>query len=429
MPRRVWQPTTEAVAAASAFADSIAEGVVQRDRSGAAPHEEMARFDASGLLGITVPHADGGPGLGPSTLAEVTRVIAAVDPAIAQTPQAHYLFLDTVALLGTDAQKRRLLGEVLAGNRIGNALAERGTTHAQDLQTRLGPDEAGRIRLSGRKYYCTGTLTARWIAVTALDEHDRLVVAFVGRHDDGVTVTEDWNVMGQRATVSGTTDLDDVIVDPELVLPYWTAFAGPQALGSRAQLVHAAIEVGIAGGALRDARAFLRDKARPFFEAVRGGWVQKASEDPHSLLRYGRLATQVRAAEATLQWAGARARRDRPEPVRRRRRGPRLARGRPGQGLRLRGGGDGGLGAVRPVRGERRRRQVRPRPSLAQRPDPQHPRPGRLEVPPRGAVRGQWGAAAQSRPAVARLWPGLAVGDLRGGGTGVVKRQGLGRAV
>jgi alkylation response protein AidB-like acyl-CoA dehydrogenase len=135
----------------------------------------------------------------------------------------------------------------------------------------LVPDRAGRIRLSGRKYYCTGTLTAQWIAVTALDEHERLVVAFVGRHDDGVTVTEDLSVMGQRATVSGTTDLDSVIVDPELVLPYWTAFEGPQALGSRAQLVHAAIEIGIAGGALRDARTFLRDNARPFFEAVRGG--------------------------------------------------------------------------------------------------------------------------------------------------------------
>jgi SfnB family sulfur acquisition oxidoreductase len=292
-----------AVAAAHAFAGSIAKGVVERDRSGSAPYAEMARFDASGLLGITVAHAEGGPALGPSTLAEVTRVIAAVDPAIAQTPQAHYLFVDVMALLGTEAQKRRLLGEVLAGNRIGNALAERGTKHAQDLQTRLAHDEAGALRLSGRKYYCTGTLTAQWIAVTALDEQDRLVVAYVGRHDDGVTVTEDWNVMGQRATVSGTTNLENVAVDPELVVPYWSAFEGPQALGSRAQLVHAAIEVGIAGGALRDARAFLRDKARPFFEAVRGGSVQKASDDPHSLLRYGRLATQVRAAEALLESA------------------------------------------------------------------------------------------------------------------------------
>jgi SfnB family sulfur acquisition oxidoreductase len=293
----------DAVSAANAFASSIADTVVERDRTGSAPHEEMARFDSSGLLAINVPHAQGGPALGPSTLAEVIRVIAAVDPAIAQTPQAHYLFVDVMALLGTEAQKRRLLSEVLAGNRIGNALAERGTKHAQDLQTRLAPDEAGTLRLSGRKYYCTGTLTAQWIAVTALDEHDRLVVAYVGRHDDGVTVTEDWNVMGQRATVSGTTDLDDVRVDPELIVPYWSAFEGPQALGSRAQLVHAAIEVGIAGGALRDARAFLRDKARPFFEAVRGGWAQRASDDPHSLLRYGRLATQVRAAEALLQSA------------------------------------------------------------------------------------------------------------------------------
>ena len=134
-----------AVAAARAFADAIADGVVERDRSGAAPHAEMARYDESGLLAITVPHADGGAALGPSTLAEITRVIAAVDPAIAQTPQAHYLFVDAMALLGTEAQKRRLLGEVLAGHRIGNALAERGTKHAQDLQTRLARDDAGDV--------------------------------------------------------------------------------------------------------------------------------------------------------------------------------------------------------------------------------------------------------------------------------------------
>jgi alkylation response protein AidB-like acyl-CoA dehydrogenase len=39
----------------------------------------------------------------------------------------------------------------------------------------------------------------RWIAVTALDDQERVVVAFVGRQDEGVTVTEDWNVIGQRA--------------------------------------------------------------------------------------------------------------------------------------------------------------------------------------------------------------------------------------
>ncbi len=69
--------------------------------------------------------------------------------------------------------------------------------------------------------------------------------------------------MGQRATVSGTAVFDDVPVDPALVIPYERAFAVPQQLGARAQLVHAAIQVGIAGGALRDAGEFVRTRARP----------------------------------------------------------------------------------------------------------------------------------------------------------------------
>jgi alkylation response protein AidB-like acyl-CoA dehydrogenase len=79
----------------------------------------------------------------------------------------------------------------------------------------------------------------------------------------------------------------------------------PQQLGARAQLWHAAIQVGIAGGALADAGAFVRDKARPFFEAVRGGWTDGASSDPHTMRRYGELATKVAAAEALLASAAA----------------------------------------------------------------------------------------------------------------------------
>jgi alkylation response protein AidB-like acyl-CoA dehydrogenase len=94
-----------------------------------------------------------------------------------------------------------------------------------------------------------------------------------------------------------------VPVDPGLIVPYERAFQVPQQLGARAQLVHAAIQVGIAGGALRDAGEFVRTRARPFFEAARAGWGAAASEDPHTIARYGRLGTQVRAAEALLRWA------------------------------------------------------------------------------------------------------------------------------
>ena len=288
------QTHAEAVAAAERLAAALAPGAAERDRNGASvvPHEALALLDSSGLLAVTVPAADGGPGLGPATLAEVTRLVAAADPAIAQVPQAHFLLVDVLTVHGGPELRKRLFADVLAGRRLGNALAERGGKHAQDLRTRIAGG-----RLNGVKYYTTGALTSAWIAVSALGEDGRLVLAFVPRDAAGVTVDTDWDVIGQRATISGTATFTDVPV--ELSLDYAGAYEVPQQLGARAQLVHAAIEVGIAGGALADARAYLRDKARPSTEAVRAG-AGSAVEDPHVLYRYGRLATRVRAAEALL---------------------------------------------------------------------------------------------------------------------------------
>jgi SfnB family sulfur acquisition oxidoreductase len=293
----------DALAAARSYAASIADGAIDRDRAGKVPYAELAALDASGLLGITVPAAHGGPDLSPVVLAEVIKTIAAVDPAIAQIPQAHFLFVDVLAVHGSPEQQRRLYADVLAGARLGNAVAERGGKHAQDLKTRLLADPE--LRLDGRKYYCTGAISARWIGVTALDDAGRLVLAFVDRHAPGVTIDEDWDVMGQRATVSGTATFDRVPVEPGLVVPYAGAFEVPQQFGARTQLVHTAIQVGIAGGALRDAHAFVTTKARPFFEATRSGWADTAAADPHTIHRFGRLATQVAAAEALLASAAA----------------------------------------------------------------------------------------------------------------------------
>jgi SfnB family sulfur acquisition oxidoreductase len=294
----------QALAAADTFAESLRGTVIERDRSGELPVAELERFDASGLAAITVPDGDGGPELPMTTLAEVIRRIAAVDPAVAQAPQGHYLMVDVLAVWGDEDQRARLFSEVLAGGRFGNTLAERGGTHAQDVKTRIMRD-AGRLRLDGRKYYCTGALTSRWLAASALDDDDRLVLAFVPREATGVTLDHDWDVMGQRATVSGGVRYEDVEVDPGLVIDYARAFEVPQQIGARAQLVHAAIEVGIAGGALDDARWFVTERGRPFFEAVRGGWTETAGGDPHVIQRFGRLATQVHAAELVLADAAA----------------------------------------------------------------------------------------------------------------------------
>lgn len=292
----------QVVATAEAFADAVRFSAADRDRAGAVPRAEAAQFDDLGLPAITVPAEDGGDGLGPRTLAEVIRIIAAADPALAQIPQGHYLAVDILRLLGTSQQRTRILPAVVKGARIAPVLAERGGHHAQDLKTRLVAEGTG-WRIEGVKYYCTGAITSHWLAASALDPDGRLVLAFVERDTPGVTIDEDWAAMGQRSTVSGTTTLDGVVVDPDLVVPYWTAFERPQLLGARAQLVHASIEAGIAEGALAEAAEFVRTRSRPFFEAVRHGQINAASEDPHILLRFGELATRTRAAIQLLRWA------------------------------------------------------------------------------------------------------------------------------
>ncbi|GAA0457495.1 SfnB family sulfur acquisition oxidoreductase [Actinoplanes capillaceus] len=293
------QTHDEAVTAAHRLAAVLEPGAIQRDRDGAevVPHEALAALDDSGLLGITVPVSDGGPGLGPRTLGEVARIVAAADPAIAQVPQSHFLLVDVLAVHAGPEARKRAFSDVLAGRRLGNAFAERGGQHAQDLRTRITDG-----LLDGVKYYTTGALTSAWIAVSALDETGRLVLALVPRAAEGVSVGTDWDMLGQRATISGTATFRRVPVEAGLRVDYAGAYEVPQQIGARAQLVHAAIEVGIAGAALRDARSYLREKARPSTEAVRAG-AAAAVDDPHVRHRYGRLATRVRAAEALLDSA------------------------------------------------------------------------------------------------------------------------------
>jgi alkylation response protein AidB-like acyl-CoA dehydrogenase len=59
-----------AIGAARSYADSIAPGTIERDRAGRVPRAELAAFDRSGLLAVTVPATAGGPDLPISVLAD-----------------------------------------------------------------------------------------------------------------------------------------------------------------------------------------------------------------------------------------------------------------------------------------------------------------------------------------------------------------------
>ncbi len=265
------------------------------------PVPELDRLSSSGLLAITVPREHGGADVSAQTVAEVFRLLAAADPNIAQIPQSHIVYVNVLRQQGTPAQREFFFAEVLAGKRFGNAQSEAGTKHVQDFRTRLLPDPTtGGFLLTGVKHYSTGALYADWIPVLARREDDTLHVAYVPRDAPGLTVVDDWAGMGQRTTASGTVRLADVAVPADRVVPHHLTFTGPQLHGALAQLLHAAIDVGIARGALDEATAFVRTSARPWFESG----VPTAAEDPLVIQRVGELAIQVAAAEALLVAAG-----------------------------------------------------------------------------------------------------------------------------
>ncbi|WP_406367263.1 SfnB family sulfur acquisition oxidoreductase [Streptomyces sp. NBC_00645] len=296
MTAKVIADDTEALAVAAALADEFRTGASARDAERRLPYEELERLSASGLLAVTVPAEHGGADVRQETLAEIFRLLASADASLAQIPQNHFVYTNVIRHQGTPAQKEFFFAEVLAGRRFGNAQSEAGTRHVQDIRTRLEPRPDGSYRLTGVKHYSTGALFADWIPVLARAEDDNLHVAYVPRDADGVTVDDDWDGMGQRTTASGTVRLDAVDVPADRVIPHHLTFRGPQLHGAVAQLLHAAIDAGIAAGALAEAAEFVRTKSRPWFESG----VETAAEDPLLIQRFGELALQVRASEALL---------------------------------------------------------------------------------------------------------------------------------
>ncbi|KAB1981236.1 SfnB family sulfur acquisition oxidoreductase [Streptomyces triticiradicis] len=300
MTAEVIADDAEALAVAAALADEFRVGASARDAERRLPHEELERLSASGLLAVTVPAGHGGADVRAETLAEIFRLLASADASLAQIPQNHFVYVNVIRRQGSAAQREFFFGEVLAGRRFGNAQSEAGTRHVQDIRTRLEPGPDGSYRLTGVKHYSTGALFADWIPVLARAEDDDLHVAYVPRDADGLTVVDDWDGMGQRTTASGTVRLDGVVVPADRVVPHHLTFRKPQLHGAVAQLLHAAIDAGIAAGALAEAAEFVRTKSRPWFESG----VDTAAEDPLLIQRFGELALQVRASEALLGVAG-----------------------------------------------------------------------------------------------------------------------------
>lgn len=298
-PARRIRDDAEALSVARELAAEFRVGAAERDRERRLPVAEIERFSQAGLWAITVPKEYGGAGVSTATLAEVTAIISAADSSIGQIPQNHFYMVEALRLSGSEEQKRHYFARILDGDRLGNAFTEIGTKTPVDYKTRF-VERDGKLLLNGQKFYATGSLFAHIVVAVAKDAADRIHIVFIDRATPGLQLIDDWSSFGQRSTGSGTVTFDDVEITPFQVVDHDGVFENPTPMGPLAQIVHAAVQVGLARGALDETVSYVRAHARPFFELN----IDHGYEDPHTIHALGDVAIRVHAAEALLKRAG-----------------------------------------------------------------------------------------------------------------------------
>ena len=299
-PHRI-NSEAEAVETAKRLADKWATTAVQRDHERQLPWQEIEEYSDSGLWAISVPPEFGGLGASTWTQAQVIAAVSAADGSIGQIPQNHFYALEVLRVGGAQEQKRFYYERLLAGERFGNALAEIGHRDHK-RRTRLEQTD-GQWVLNGKKFYCTGAIFAHWIPTVVMqfigDAEPVSAMVILPRDTPGVTIIDDWDGMGQRVTGSGSVVFENVQIKPEWIVSFQSSFDTPTTIGPNAQILHAAIDLGIGEGALRATLPFLRQHARPWIDAN----VRQASDDPLTLFAIGNVDVRLHAARALVRRA------------------------------------------------------------------------------------------------------------------------------
>jgi len=288
----------EAVEIARNLAADFAKDAALRDRERILPAKELDAFSGSGLWAITVPKSFGGLGASFKTLTEVIKIISVADPSIGQIPQNHLAALDAIRFSASDAQKQYWFGKVLEGYRLGNAFSEAKSKTVGAFETRV-TEKNGKLIVNGEKFYATGALFAHFIHIGAVHDNGKVHLAIVPFDTRGVKIIDNWSSFGQRTTASGNVLLENVEVDPIGLIPAYLGGESPSSNGSVSQIIQAAVDAGIAAGAIQDTIHFVKNHARPWLDSGQ----DHAREDVFTISQIGDLVIKLHAAEALLERA------------------------------------------------------------------------------------------------------------------------------
>ena len=199
--------------------ERFAQTAQRYDDSGEFPHDNFRLLHEHGLLGLTVPRALGG---GEADLPQAQQVISAVargEPSTALILVMQYLQHARLALTPNWPEHlRRQVGlDAVNHGALLNALRvepDLGSPSRGGLPATTARRTAEGWRINGRKIYSTGSHGLTWFNVWARSDDDEPLVGvwLVRKNSPGVSIVEDWDHLGMRATCSHEVVFDEVLV-------------------------------------------------------------------------------------------------------------------------------------------------------------------------------------------------------------------------
>jgi alkylation response protein AidB-like acyl-CoA dehydrogenase len=234
-------------------AHDVAPHADEWERNEALPRDIFTRAGKIGLMGVTVPPAHGGQGLGYIAYALAIREVAKYCGALAIDLAAHNaLAVGHILLAGNAAQHRRVFPRLVNGESVGAwALTEpEAGSDSGGVQTQ-GVEKDGAWELNGMKRFITSGRTADFLVVMAAtgttDKGRKEISAFLVEKSQ-VQPVRKIPTSGLRA--SDTAEFKLVHAKAELLGARGTGQAGALACLDKGRIGVAAVSLGLARAAL-----------------------------------------------------------------------------------------------------------------------------------------------------------------------------------
>ena len=262
------------VALAERLAEDFATRAAEHDRSATYPFASIAALREAGYFGAPVPAVHGGRGVrSVHDLLVAASRLARGDASVAIGVNMHTAVLRNIVrrwemgVASADARRARAFAGAMKEAARGDALIATAVSElGQDLTrpaTTATKTDAG-WRIDGRKAFCTMSpaATVLYTAVTfANGRGERYGYARVPTDAPGVTIHDDWDALGMRASGTNTVSFEGVEL-PEAALGGGFATGDATAYmdsNLTAGLFHASASLGIAEAAFAKAAGSVRD--------------------------------------------------------------------------------------------------------------------------------------------------------------------------